>query len=165
MRPSYYADRPTVFDASVRQHDYVILNLAAPAQRSYAEVTPAKFRDPKLGDDIILPVFNLYRYLADDQPKQHWAKFVVVDDGPTCMVFSMVLGELILHGCNTQNASSGAPMLNVDDDGAVSILGVHAGGFPFSERDPDVWEAVQIDTRLLPNYGVIVEQKVRTAVR
>lgn len=160
IKSAYYEENPSIgFDsrAEARDEDYVILTLkeridpGAPLERGRA----------RLGDLLVMPVFDLFGYVAAGSPKDAWEEFVLIDQSPACMVSAVSPttakeSGLIMHGCNTQNASSGAPILRVESQsGALSLLGVHAGGFGYEVRDERIWDMFALDTRYVHNFAVI----------
>ncbi|BBK43497.1 hypothetical protein STVA_35170 [Allostella vacuolata] len=166
IRTEYYRRFANLaFDRSELHSDLVAIRLsqAIPAEIA-ASWEPLTISDPELHDPVHAVSFNLYSYRAAQilDGTADWSRHMYVDSSATCMVGGRYRPNLIIHACQTEGASSGAPLVTLSPaTGAVVLAAIHTGGFSRTVRHPDIWEQTGIDTMMVPNHAVVVSGHVR----
>ena len=166
VRMEYYSSQPGLgFDRYELQSDIVILGLSRPisAQAGINWDALAIVSSPPRYAQLHAVTFNMYGYLASRMigDSSRWQDHVYIDDSALCMVAGRLGPRLILHACQTEVAASGAPLMLISESGSLAISAVHTGSFSRFARLERIWDEVGIDTRLVPNHGVIVDGPVK----
>ncbi len=134
-------------------NDYVIVNLKSPFYKawsirdldqahtrySFQFAEPQRFaRSAVIGfqrySALIgaLETYKKYGSLIDDEyliNSGDWKKHVRFDSLPTCMIgFQNSNNRCLLHGCQTEGGTSGAPLFVIEDDGTTGVSRLNLAG-------------------------------------
>jgi len=124
--------------------DWIVLDTSEHVATSSIDVGEAS-----QWDDLLVPAFDSHRLLL----KVLGAEISTVrgpqlDLSPLCRV-AFLDGPFIWHACQTESGFSGSPLLAVDRNERIRVVGLQAGG---SERLGTGCQAAL--ARFFPNYGV-----------
>ena len=154
-------ESPWCFSAENVGSDYVLLE----TEDIPSPFPGVKLNEPKIFSDLILFAYqrNIHRsaeiqeQLNNAQIKSDlqlvedgsWTRFVRYDAAATCAVAEIRSHECIVHACQTEFGTSGAPLfLNTQDD--LELIGVHSRHMSITDQS----SCAGIDLLSTPNVGV-----------
>ena len=165
-----YANRYDVpYDSDDMFDDYVLLTLSrAIASDSRLPWNKVGIGEPNRYDALGLVSFNAYDAISREYfvannggSRPHWTDSIIWDASVPCMAAGILDNKLIAHACQSEGATSGAPLISLNtSEGKVNILGVHTGSFGRGSRFEPMFASQGIDTRAVPNTGNILRSPV-----
>lgn len=136
--------------------DYVFLIVASPAPVQVR----VGFSEPAVNDSLILFSYQiaarlaaqLEQSVADDAliSDGSWRKFMRYDSTAACQVAELPDPSCVVHACQTEVASSGAPLLRLSEDGSLNLLGIQVRHVVVTDDGP----CADKDRASTPNIGV-----------
>lgn len=159
-----FMDRPTQYGLSLRRlgteqsfvqerhADFAVLEIVG-APELNERTSHAAIGALSLFDDLILQSSNVYSRIAADihsGTAEHFSGAVAYENSVLCRPAHVTPQGLFLHGCQTEDGTSGAPFFQ-RRDGRLVFVGLHNGRTDALET-PDLSACAAG----LPNYGIHV---------
>ena len=116
-----------------------------------------RLAEPRLYDRLVLPQSNIYvRTVLQQAGGDGFANSIRIEHNPGCRAYSRTSSGVILHSCQTEAGTSGAPLLQRDANGRLVVVGVHHGALDAGAGE------VQSCKTIGANYGLhLALNKVR----
>jgi len=164
-----YAQRSELFDDLQDADDQVLLELAAPP---VAGTFPGiALAEPGDHDRLLVYAFHFnanlieaFRRKLDGRPeteldlaRRRWKEVMRFDAAQTCRIARIEKGACLIHACQSEFQTSGAPMLRIGPDGHLELVGIHIRSLATN----DGGACAHSDERV-PNIGVSLESSIRS---
>lgn len=106
---------------------------------------------PRQSEPLLLPQSNAYRrYALGLISAAALRESVTIQSNPVCYARAVTDNGYIFHPCQTEQVTSGAPILQRGDGGLIRLVGVHAGATSRAIGAHGQCE------RIVPNHGVVL---------
>ncbi len=131
------------------ERDVALLKISAPSSDSWI-LNTISMGPPVPKGRLLLVQVSIYELIAAAVPYgADLSGALMSEDNPSCRLFGIGSGGLLLNGCQSDSGTSGAPYIQREASGEISLVGVHAGS-------TDLLTAQELhDCSIsLPNYGV-----------
>jgi hypothetical protein len=156
---------PTSFDPDAPTEDWLVLELAgqdnAPEPGAVVLSSPTRWGELVIVglDTNKLLLHRIDRALGQGSTTSGTLLEPRVELGPVCRAGFVEKG-LIFHSCRTELGMSGAPVFQIDDSGALTLVGIHLGGSgrleSFCAREYE---------NALPNFALALPEGVRNKIK
>jgi hypothetical protein len=149
-----FHDRTVKFDSIA--DDWIVLDASENVAASSIEVG-----EPSQWDDLLVPSFDPHRLLLNALGAAGGSGAVVprLDLSPLCRI-AVLDGRFIWHACQTENGFSGSPLLAIDRNERLKVIGLQAGRSQNIRTDCQAALA-----QFFPNYGISIPLEISAKLK